>query len=71
MAKKSSPFAVIVGLGLVVAGAGLAYWGYQMSGSLASQLTRAVSGSLPDEVLYRYVGAAACGLVGVLLFLKG
>ncbi len=71
MAKKSNVVAVAVGLGLVVAGAGLAYWGYQMSGSLTSQLTRAVSGSMPDEVLYRYIGGAVCAVVGVLLFFKG
>lgn len=68
---KTSNFGLqVVGLALLVIGAGLAYWGYQMSGSLASQLTRSVSGSLPDEVMYRYIGGAVCGVVGIFLLLK-
>jgi len=70
MAKKSNTAAKIVGLALVVAGAGLAYWGYQMSGSITSQLTKTVSGALPDEVMYRYIGAAICAVVGGFLFVK-
>jgi hypothetical protein len=71
MTKRSNALAVVVGVGLVAAGAGLAYWGYQMSGSLTAQLTRTVSGSMPDEVIYRYIGGAVCAVVGVVLFLKG
>ena len=70
MAKKSNTAAKIVGLALVVAGAGLAYWGYQMSGSITSQLTKTVSGALPDEVMYRYIGGAICAVVGGFLFVK-
>jgi len=70
MAKKSNAGAKVVGLALIVAGAGLAYWGYQMSGSLASQLTKAVSGAMPDEVMYRYIGGAICTVVGCFLLVK-
>ena len=71
MARKSNTAAKIVGLALIVAGAGLAYWGYQMSGSITSQLTKTVSGALPDEVMYRYIGGAASGVAGLFLALKG
>lgn len=70
MARKSNAAAKIVGLALIVAGAGVAYWGYQLSGSLSSQLTKAVSGSMPDEVMYRYIGGAICAMVGGFLFVK-
>jgi len=70
MARKSNTAAKIVGLALIVAGAGLAYWGYQMSGSITSQLTKTVSGALPDEVMYRYIGGAICAVVGGFLFVK-
>ncbi len=70
MAKKSNTGAKIVGLALIVAGAGLAYWGYQMSGSLTSQLTKTVSGAMPDEVMYRYIGGAICAVVGGFLLVK-
>ncbi|MDH3454371.1 MAG: DUF3185 family protein [Desulfuromonadales bacterium] len=70
MAKNSNAGLQVAGLVLLVVGAGLAYWGYQMSGSLTSQLTRTVSGALPDAVMYRYIGGAVSGVVGVFLLLK-
>jgi hypothetical protein len=70
MAKNSNAAVRVVGLVLLVVGAGLAYWGYQMSGSLTSQLTRTISGSQPDEVMYRYIGSAVCGIVGLFLLVK-
>ena len=70
MAKKSNTATKIVGLALIVAGVGLAYWGYQLSGSLSSPLTKAVSGGMPDEVMYRYIGGAICAVVGGFLLVK-
>ena len=61
----------VIGLALVVAGIGLAFWGYQISETLTAQLTSTLSGSLPDAVIYRYVGAAASGVAGLYLVLKG
>ena len=60
-----------IGLALVVAGIGLAWWGYQISETLTAQLTTTFSGSLPDEVMYRYIGGAACGAAGLFLVVKG
>lgn len=70
MSKSSNTTTKIIGLALVVIAAGLAWWGHQLSGSLASQLTRTLSGALPDEVMYRYIGGAVCGVVGLFLLVK-
>lgn len=59
-----------VGIVLVVAGVGLAYWGYQLSGSVGSQLRQAFSGSHSDEVMIRYIAGAASFAVGLFMFLK-
>lgn len=57
----------VIGLVLIVAGAGLLIWGYQLSGSLTSELTEAVSGSMPDAVMGRYIAGAASLVVGIYL----
>jgi len=70
MAKKPNAGLKVAGLALLVVGIGLAFWGYQLSGSLMSQLSKTVSGSMPDEVMFRYIGGAVCGVVGVFLLMK-
>jgi len=60
----------VIGLVLLVGGIGLAYWGYQMSHSFASNVTRAFTGALPDGVMYRYIGGAIGGVVGLFLLVK-
>ena len=71
MAKKSNATTRAVGLALIVVGIGLAWWGYDLSETLAAQLSSRLSGSLPDEVMYRYIGGAACGIAGLFLAAKG
>lgn len=60
----------VLGIALLVAGAGLVFWGYQLSDSIASRFAEAVSGSMPDEVMYRYIGGAVCVVVGLVLTLR-
>lgn len=60
----------VVGLVLLVGGAGLAYWGYQMSHSWVSELSKTFTGSLPDGVMYRYIGGAIGCVAGMFLLLK-
>ena len=60
----------VIGLVLLVGGAGFTYWGYQMSHSLTSEFTRAVTGSLPDAVMYRYIGGAIGIVAGLFLLVK-
>lgn len=60
----------IVGIALMVIGLGLGYWGYEISGSLGSQLSETMMGSPTDEVMWRYIGGATSFVVGLYLFLK-
>ena len=60
-----------IGLALIVIGVGLAYWGFEISETLTSQVTAKLSGATPDEVMYRYIGGAACGVAGLFLVAKG
>jgi len=60
----------ILGLILLVVGIGLAWWGYQMSDALTSQLSRSLTGALPDEVMFRYIGGAASAAVGFFLLAR-
>lgn len=66
MASSTIPTKVI-GLALIVLGAGLAIWGYQLSDSVTAQLTETLSGSMPDEVMVRYIGGAVSLVVGLFL----
>ena len=68
MANKST--LQLVSIALMVAGIGLAYWGYDMSGGLDSQLNQAFTGSSSDDVMIRYIAGAACFVAGLLLFVK-
>ncbi len=60
----------IIGIALVVLGIGLAIWGYQLSGSVGSQVTQAVTGANTDKVMTYYIGGAVSFFVGMFLFRK-
>jgi hypothetical protein len=61
----------VLGIVLVVVGAGLAFWGYRMSGGVGAQIGQAVTGSPSDRIMIYYIGGAASLLVGLyLLFFK-
>ncbi|MGM0534225.1 MAG: DUF3185 family protein [Campylobacterota bacterium] len=70
MAGKSGNLIKIIGIVLIVAGIGLAIWGYQLSGSVGSQITEAVTGSDTDRVMTYYIAGAAGFFVGIYLFMK-
>lgn len=59
-----------IALILIVVGIGLAFWGYQMSGSIGSSLSRAFSGSDTNKVMACYIGGAVSIVVGIYLFIK-
>ena len=71
MAGSPLPVTKLLGIALVVLGAGLIIWGYQLSDSVAAQLTETVSGAMPDEVMMRYIGGAVAVAVGLALALRG
>ncbi|WP_127559659.1 DUF3185 family protein [Saccharospirillum alexandrii] len=59
-----------IGIALLVLGAGLAFWGFQLSESVGSQVTELVTGSETDRVMMFYIGGAVSFAVGLYLFLK-
>jgi len=58
----------IIGLAMLVIGIGLALWGYQLSDSVGSQITQAVTGSDTDKVMTLYITGVASFIVGLYLF---
>lgn len=70
MAMGSGNTMKIVGIVLVVLGIGLAIWGYQLSGSVGSKITQAVTGSDTDKVMTFYIAGAVSIVVGIYLFIK-
>lgn len=60
----------IIGLVLAVIGIGFAVWGYQLSGSVGSQVTQAVTGSDTDKVMTYYILGAVSFVVGIFLFAR-
>jgi hypothetical protein len=55
---------------LLVAGAGLAYWGYREAGSLGSRLDEAISGSPSDNVMIQYIAGAVSAAAAILLLTR-
>ncbi len=55
---------------LIVLGAALIIWGFQMSGSAANEVSRSLTGSSMDDVMYRYIGGAISLAAGLFLMLK-
>ncbi len=60
----------ILGVALLIIGLGLAYWAYQQSDSIGSQLAEAVTGSPTDKVMTLYIGGAVSFVLGLLLVFK-
>lgn len=60
----------IIGIALVVIGFGFALWGYQLSGSVGSQISRALTGSDTDKVMIFYITGAVSFVVGIYLFTR-
>ena len=70
MANDSASTKRIIGIALVVIGMGLAFWGYQLSGSVGSQLSKAVHGSPTDKIMTLYIAGAASAVVGLFMLFK-
>ncbi len=68
MAKRSK--SKIISIALMVIGIGLAFWGYQMSGSVGSKITQTITGSFTDKVMILYIAGAVSFIVGLYLNIK-
>lgn len=53
-----------VGIALVIVGAVLLFWGYQSQQQLGHQLSRSITGSLPEDVWQYYVTGVIAVVVG-------
>ena len=60
----------MIGAILLALGVGLAIWGYQLSDSVGSQMTKAISGSYTDKVMMMYIGGAISIIAGLFLLAK-
>ncbi|RDV27544.1 DUF3185 family protein [Alteromonas aestuariivivens] len=60
----------IIAIALFIVGAGLLYYGYQISGSVSSQLQESVTGSMSDKAIWHYAGGIICLVVGAILIKK-
>lgn len=70
MANGSVTTKKIIGIVLVVLGLGLAFWGYQLSSSVGSQISQAVTGSYTDRIMTLYISGAVSFAVGWFLLTK-
>ena len=70
MVRRSKSTMKLISIALIVTGIGLAFWGYQMSGSLGSQLNSAFNGSPTDKVMMLYIGGAVSFVIGLYLLAK-
>ncbi|MDZ4183706.1 MAG: DUF3185 family protein [Desulfuromonadales bacterium] len=70
MSADSNTMSKLIGVVLLIGGIGMIFWGYQMSGALASKLAKGITGALPDEVMYRYIGGAISSVAGLFLLIK-
>ena len=70
MAMGSGTEMKIISLVLIVLGIGLAVWGHQLSDSVGSQLSQAVTGSDTDKVMTLYIAGVASFVVGIYLFTR-
>ncbi len=70
MARRRKSNKKMISIALMVIGAGLLYWGYQMSGSVGSQLSHVFTGSHSDKVMIRYIGGAACFVIGLYMYMR-
>lgn len=60
----------IISIALLVIGIGFILWGFQLSGSVGSKITQAVTGSDTDRVMTYYILGAVSFFVGLFLFKK-
>ncbi|MGM0541635.1 MAG: DUF3185 family protein [Pseudomonadota bacterium] len=70
MAMSSTTTTKILGLALLVLGIGLAVWGYQLSDSVGSQVTEAVTGAESNKIMTYYITGAISFVIGLYLFAK-
>jgi len=67
MARDSRSLKKILSFMLIIAGIAMIFHGYQLSDSVDSLITEAVTGSYSDEVIMYYVGGVVSLVAGIML----
>lgn len=60
----------LVGIGFLVIGAFLLYFGFQSTQSVLGELTELTTGRYSNETMMHLVGGAVCAVIGLILVLK-
>jgi len=55
----------MIGIALLIIGAGLLFWGYDIYDSAGSQVTRAIGGEAPMKAYALLIGGAVCAALGI------
>jgi len=55
----------MIGIALLIVGAGLLFWGYDIYDSAGSQVSRAIGGEAPTKAYALLIGGAICAALGV------
>jgi len=56
----------IIGIALIIVGAGLAFWGYDIYESAGSKISRAFSGEAPMKAYLFMIGGVVAIVLGIL-----
>jgi drug/metabolite transporter (DMT)-like permease len=56
----------IIGIALIIIGAGLLFWGYDIYESAGSKISRAISGEAPMKAYAFMIGGAVAIVLGIL-----
>lgn len=56
----------IIGIGLLIIGAGLLFWGYDIYDSAGSKISRAISGEAPMKAYALMAGGVVAIVLGIL-----
>ncbi len=56
----------MIGIALLIIGAGLLFWGYDIYDSAGSQVSRAIGGEAPTKAYALFIVGAVCAVFGVL-----
>ncbi|PLX95887.1 MAG: hypothetical protein C0619_00590 [Desulfuromonas sp.] len=55
----------IIAIVLLIVGAGLIFWGYEIYNSAGSQIGRALGGEAPAKAYIMFIGGAICAVLGI------
>lgn len=70
MSNSSISSIKLTGIVLIVLGIGLAFWGYDISGSIGANINEALTGAEPDKVMLLYIAGAISFIAGIYLAVK-